>query len=236
MKYREMFQGEVATSYSSLFEVNSTEGQLAKIEKELCLEILKEEKLIENFTHLDFACGTGRILGYFETISREQFGFDISPDMLNIAKDFSKAKLLLPSEYYKVFDTLKTSDVVVITAFRFLLNAPSRDLEDFLLFCKKILDSQERVYLMVNNHGNKFSFRSLTLGILLRKGNKMSERELRRKLAPLNFIIYKKISIQLVPTGILSRLPWLFQIEKKVSNRQKFNFGINQIFFGKISK
>lgn len=234
--YREVFKGEGAKSYSNLYGVNSTEDQLSKIEKKLCLEMVTGVKPIDTFAHLDFACGTGRILGYFEKMSSTQIGFDISPDMLEIAKTSSKAQLFLPNEYFKAFELLKANDVVVITAFRFILNSEQRDLEDFILFCKKILDSHKHAYLMINNHGSKYSFRSLTIGVLLRRGNTMSEKKFMEKLAPLNFTIINKADMQLLPTGIIDRVPWLFRLEKKIAKRENFNFGINKIYFGKISQ
>jgi SAM-dependent methyltransferase len=234
--YRELFKGEGAKSYSVLYEVNSTEDQLSKIENKLCLEMLTGAKPIQSFTHLDFACGTGRILGYFEKLSSKQIGLDISPDMLEIAKASSKAQLLLPDEYFKAFELLEAGDVVIISAFRFVLNSEQRDLDDFISFCKKILDTHENAYLMINNHGSKFSFRSLTLGVLLRRGNIMSEKKFKEKLIPLNFEVINKKDMQLLPTGIIDKMPWLFRLEKKIVEQKSFNFGINKIYFGKISK
>lgn len=234
--YRELFKGEGAKSYSVLYEVNSTEDLLSKIENKLCLEMLKGTKPIESFTHLDFACGTGRILRYFEKLSSKQIGLDISPDMLEIAKVSSKAQLLLPNEYFKAFEMLEASDVVVVSAFRFVLNSEQRDLDDFISFCKRILVSHENVYLMINNHGSKFSLRSLTLGVLLRKGNILSEKKFMEKLIPLNFQTINKRNMQLFPTGIIVKMPWLLRIEKKIAKRKNFNFGINKIYLGQISK
>ena len=234
--YRELFKGEGAKSYSTLYEVNSTEDQLSKIEKEICLEMITGVEPNESIAHLDFACGTGRILGYFEKVSSKQIGFDISPDMLEIAKISSKAQLFLPTDYFKAFNLLNANDVVVISAFRFVLNSEQRDLEDFISFCKRILSSHNNVYLIINNHGSKISLRALTMGLLLRRGNSMSEKKFMEKLAPLNFKIIKKMEMQLLPTGIIDRVPWLFRLEKKVAKQRNFNFGINKIYFGTISR
>lgn len=63
-------------------------------ESDVILQILKEKKLIGKLTVLDLGCGFGRHLKFFQEISEECTGIDISEEMLKLAKKYLPYKTL----------------------------------------------------------------------------------------------------------------------------------------------
>lgn len=233
--YRDLFKGEGANSYSQLYADSSIEHQLSVIERRICRELIKEG-IKNRFVHLDFACGTGRIMNFFSDLTELQIGIDVSSDMLGIARNCTKAKLILSENYSEVVDSLNKEDTILISAFRFILNAEPRDVEDFVLFCERILAVTGKCYLLINNHGNKHSLRTLTPGVLSQNGNVLNHKKFQRKLISLNFRVIATREMQLLPSGILRIIPFLIKVEKRVGMCRMFRFGINKIYFGMISK
>jgi SAM-dependent methyltransferase len=71
---------------------------------------------------IDFACGTGRVLGFLANRARRVIGVDISAAMLEVARQrYPQARLIHGD--ITVTPGLLTESADVITAFRFLLNA-----------------------------------------------------------------------------------------------------------------
>jgi SAM-dependent methyltransferase len=69
---------------------------------------------------VDFACGTGRILGYLEQRVPDALGVDVSPAMLELARDRCRSPVVC---HDVTVDTLELPPVDLVTAFRFFLNA-----------------------------------------------------------------------------------------------------------------
>ena len=57
-------------------------------ESKVILEVLKEKNLKENLKVLDLGCGFGRHIKFFQEISKECIGLDISEEMLKLAKKY----------------------------------------------------------------------------------------------------------------------------------------------------
>ena len=57
-------------------------------ESKVILEVLKEKNLKENLKFLDLGCGFGRHIKFFQEISKECVGLDISEEMLKLAKEY----------------------------------------------------------------------------------------------------------------------------------------------------
>lgn len=132
-------------------------------------------------THLDFACGTGRIISFLENFTKESTGIDISESMLSIAKKkVTKAKLL-------VRDISNNQDIdaatySVITTFRFFLNAEPPLRKTVMAFLSERLDGSEG-RLIFDIQGNKHSLRHLAIKWRTKKGergNEMSYNEVRQ--------------------------------------------------------
>lgn len=113
----------------------------------------------DQLKHLDFACGTGRILADVEDLSTESVGLDISPLMLASAARRVRSPL-------KCGDILQDTAIVdrnydVITAFRFFLNAePEIRLAVMRDLATRLRDGSSR--LIFNVHGNDGSVLAVT--------------------------------------------------------------------------
>lgn len=124
-------------------------------------------------THLDFACGTGRIISFVENFTKESTGIDISESMLSVAKKkITKAKLL-------VGDISDNQDICVttysvITTFRFFLNAEPPLRKRVMEFLSARLDGSE-ARLIFNIQGNKHSLRHLAIKWRTKKGERINE-------------------------------------------------------------
>jgi ubiquinone/menaquinone biosynthesis C-methylase UbiE len=111
--------------------------------------------------YLDFACGTGRILGFLEEYVDMSFGVDVSTLMLDVAKQKTrKSKLILGDiTQEQIFDH---DSLDLVTAFRFFLNAQPTLREEALNAIYRMLNDDG--YLIFNIHMNK----GCLLEILLR--------------------------------------------------------------------
>jgi SAM-dependent methyltransferase len=71
---------------------------------------------------IDFACGTGRVLGFLAERVPEVIGVDVSPAMIEVARERCPTARLVLGDV-TVNPGLLTESADVVTAFRFLLNA-----------------------------------------------------------------------------------------------------------------
>ncbi len=100
--------------------------------------------------YLDFACGTGRILGAIAPMAREAVGIDISPSMLAEATRRVPAARLVRGDLTR--DALSLGAFDLASAFRFFGNAQQQLREDVLRAIREVLTP--RGYLLLNNHRN----------------------------------------------------------------------------------
>lgn len=108
----------------------------------------------ENIRYLDFACGTGRIIGYVENLVTSSTGVDISDSMLEVGRQNVKRSELIKVDL--------TSDNIfagqtfdLITTFRFFLNAQPELREAVIKILANLLS--EDGYLVFNIHMNEGS-------------------------------------------------------------------------------
>ncbi len=93
------------------------------------LEWLLEQEILDELLAgrpsaraIDFACGTGRLLEYLTRRAPEVIGVDVSPAMLEMARQRCPGARLLEGDI-TVDPQLVTETADIVTAFRFLLNA-----------------------------------------------------------------------------------------------------------------
>jgi SAM-dependent methyltransferase len=72
---------------------------------------------------LDFACGTGRVLGYLESRVPVTFGVDISAEMVELARPRCGRSRFYLQDVLQPPRADLPADLDLITAFRFFLNA-----------------------------------------------------------------------------------------------------------------
>jgi len=99
--------------------------------------------------HLDFACGTGRILAFLQERTESSLGVDVSKDMLGVArKEVNQAEIIQADLTRE--DVLGDTKFNLITAFRFFPNAqPQLRAEAMHVLVKHLADSGCIVF---NNH------------------------------------------------------------------------------------
>jgi predicted TPR repeat methyltransferase len=104
--------------------------------------------------HLDFACGTGRIIGHLEQIVGKSVGVDVSDAMLEVALRNVRKSELIKVDLTKE-NIFKGKQFELITAFRFFLNAQESLRNEVMGILAKTLCPEGR--LVFNVHMNKTS-------------------------------------------------------------------------------
>lgn len=145
---------------------NKFELQIFELEKFFLKKIINEFSL-SNASYLDFACGTGRIIGYLSQLFsfKEQTGLDLSPNMIN------GARKTYPNVNFVVGNILEKDQVLdnhydFITAFRLVLNLEEKNRKILLRAISKKL--KKGGIFIVNNHMNRHSLMGL-IAFTLRK-------------------------------------------------------------------
>lgn len=135
----------------------------------------------DGLTHLDFACGTGRVISAVQTMTATSTGLDSSKNMLSVAREKVENAELLEG------DILENPNIVgfdydVISAFRFFLNTePELRKETIASLASRLRGDKSR--LIFNIQGNSQSLRHLSIVYRSRRGerhNEMSYEEVRQ--------------------------------------------------------
>jgi SAM-dependent methyltransferase len=107
--------------------------------------------------HLDFACGTGRILSYLKCRAQNTVGVDLSPVMLDVARKNNREVEIIEGDLTRN-DVLGQRRFNLITAFRFFPNAEDSLRQEAMKILARHLD--DNGYLVFNNHKNTGSTRN----------------------------------------------------------------------------
>lgn len=149
---------------------------------------------------LDFACGSGRLTSFLEDRVTTSVGVDVSPSMLEVARDKLNRTELIEANLIEE-DVLEGRKFDLITAFRFFLNAEPALRKGALAVLASHL--AEDGYLVINNHRNRSS--PLVLARLLyhrmTRGtcNFMSMAEMKRLVEGAGLVIER-----VYPVGVFS--------------------------------
>ena len=228
--YEDYSKSHIAHDKGKTYESNFSKYKYRKLMWTLEKKLLKRLSLICN-EHLDFACGTGRILSVIN--SPRKTGIDISPSMIEVCRDKIKDAKLIVGDFRD--NNLLKNKFDLITAFRFLPNAESSLRNEALAFFKKNL--KEDGFLVFNNHRSFWSLSYIFLRFLgyksFREG--MSHGEVLNLTREYGFKIIKIYSLGLIPqTDKKSILP--FFLTKFIENMnlcyfsQFHYFGYNNIY------
>ena len=162
--YRESHQNKGA-DYHETFRLMPFRATIWGLEQRLLLRIMREYFPGGPPTYLDFACGTGRILGLLSPYSASALGVDVSASMLSVARRSG-----MPAQFVQLDitrdDKLGDRRFDLITAFRFFANAES-ELREAALSTLATHLSPTGV-LVFNNHKNAGSLRN-RLGSAIRR-------------------------------------------------------------------
>jgi SAM-dependent methyltransferase len=223
-EYASHFQDQaVARDYAAkvygegTFDSHVSQLQLAWVRSEL------ESRFEAPPIHLDFACGTGRILAALEDVTPESYGFDVSAEMLELAEERHLRATLLKTDPMAPTLSLPAtgSRPVAVTMFRFLLNAEPAARTVAMEFAAEALTGSADSLLIVNNHGNRTSLRELARLKPRRRGpwfNSMSDRDVRDLLAAHGLSVVSRYGVGAAPSSTY-RNPRLRPIAEAVTNR-----------------
>lgn len=221
-KYTDKFKEVSLVKYyeSIEYKPDSYYTMIWAMEKDYLLsEIRRLDKT--NIKHLDFACGTGRILTFLENYVEESIGIDVSKEMLNLAKNKTKRSTLLKQD---ILEYPLTDKYDLITAFRFFLNAEEQLREAVLAELRKTMKNES--VLIISIHGNKYSFRYLVyLYHLLfgKKLNQLSYYEVESLLSKNGLIIDNFTGI-----GVMPKLFYRFRLTRAFAHwldRKFYDYG-----------
>lgn len=160
--YREQFSSrQAAKNYAEeQYAPDSYDALIWKVEQEqLCSVIARFVADPADVDYLDFASGTGRILGFLAPMFGSSKGIEISPSMA------AMSRLSAPTATVECVDITDGSRAWLktfgfISAFRFVLNAEGDLRRSALLELRKALHEPDGI-LVVNNHGNLLSHKLL---------------------------------------------------------------------------
>lgn len=166
---------------------------------------------------LDFACGTGRVLGYVAPLATSSTGVDISTEMLETAKVRCPDSRLLAGDICTT-PLLLDSTFDAITMFRFILNAGPEISRNVLLTLRKHINPHHGI-LIANVHGNSWSARHIAIArhkrnLKINPGTQksslmleeMSPPQMMRLLTSTGFETIRSYGFGLFP-GVFHRLP-----------------------------
>ena len=161
--YRDRFitPAQVASYDEAEYAQDSYSSFIWELQREALRAVLQQRiKLDPAARVLDFACGTGRILALLEELRLTSDGIDISPAMLERARERCPRSSLLCGDIVGQ-PALAAGPYDVITAFRFLLNAEPAVRRAVLGALRARL--KPNGVLITNVHGNATSLRHVPL-------------------------------------------------------------------------
>lgn len=152
---------DIALHYDSFeYSEGSYSSILWEVEKWLILdELHKLQMMTPQIEYLDFACGTGRIVSFLEAFVANATGIDISSAMLDLARaKVNQARLFCADITDESVPIEGQYDL--ITSFRFLSRAePPLRRAALTALVRRLRNQNSR--LIINNHGNRHSFKRL---------------------------------------------------------------------------
>jgi SAM-dependent methyltransferase len=179
MGYASRFQSVAAARHyeSVVYCADGYDSFMWSIERHRLLAIVHHLKhRYGKLKHLDFACGTGRILAALERHTSSSMGLDISSEMAELARGRVHSATVWVGDVLSD-PTVADTDYDIITAFRFFCNAEPRLRASIMQSLSvRLKDNSGR--LVFNIHGNKHSLRHFAIEHRRRRGEEHSEMSL----------------------------------------------------------
>jgi predicted TPR repeat methyltransferase len=181
-------------------EVNPYRAMVWRLEQRALDQILQVHLGGAEIDLLDFACGTGRILGHLIGRVKSATGVDVSSAMMEVARRAAPGAELLEADLTRE-DVLGQRQFNLITAFRFFPNA-----EDQLrqaVFDGLARHLSKNGVLVFNNHKNRNSLRrriSRLTGREVRRGT-MTHQEVEDLLAHAGLRVVEQIPLATLPVS-----------------------------------
>lgn len=190
------------TDYDETFspELNPYRAMMWRLEQRALNAILLKLPASRKVALLDFACGTGRILGHFHGHVASATGVDVSSSMLEVARKAAPAAELIEADLSSE-DTLGDRHFDLITAFRFFPNAEAELRRAVLPVLARHLAPHG--LLVFNNHKNRNSLARRISRLLRREVARgtMSHAEVETLVALAGLHILKVIPLGTLPVS-----------------------------------
>jgi SAM-dependent methyltransferase len=155
LPYSERHQTRGTDYHQSFFsDRNPFRAMMWRLEQEALSEIVRDHPRGAALTLLDFACGTGRILGHLKARVASATGVDIAPSMLEVARTVAPEAEIIQADLNQQ-DVLGEREFDLVTAFRFFPNAEPELRRSVLLILARHLAPDG--WLVFNNHKNRDS-------------------------------------------------------------------------------
>jgi SAM-dependent methyltransferase len=199
MGYTDSHKGK-GPDYHETFatEVNPYRAMHWRLEQRALDGILRDHLASGDVTYLDFACGTGRILGHLYRQVASATGVDVSSSMMEVAREGAPGAELIEADLAKR-DVLGERRFNLITAFRFFPNAePELRLAVLRVLARHLAT---RGVLVFNNHKNRNSLPRRVSRLLGREvpGLTMTHREVQALIADAGLRIVQVIPLASLP-------------------------------------
>ncbi len=205
-------------TYHALFENEPYRRMIWGFEKQILDSIIKQYLPGGSFSHLDFACGTGRILQHIGQFTHRSTGVDVSPSMLEVARQNNSSAEIIQADLTQQ-NPLAERTFDLITAFRFFPNAEDALRQDAIYAIRRHLPVGG--YFVFNNHKNTGSVRNRLARVAGRKnflGMSSVETENLVKSANLNIVKVYHLSTfpaseknRMLPVGLLRQIERITQ-------------------------
>lgn len=194
--------------------------------------ILAGQERRNAFRHLDFACGTGRVLKYLSDRAGVSVGVDLSPSMLEMARETVPGAEIIKVDLTRE-DTLGDRVFDLITAFRFFPNAQVKLREEAMEVISRHLAPGG--ILVFNNHKNTASLRNRLARAVGRRDFKgMSPDEMTRLVSRKGLVVKDVFHFGILPateSRLLLPHPLLRRIEFFLARVKVFTYlGQNLIY------
>ena len=169
--YRDSHCGKGAEYHESFSQLPHRKV-LWNLEKAVLTRIIREFARGRKFRYLDFACGTGRIIGHVSKYSCVATGVDISESMLEVTRNHLPGVELIHADLTRD-DRLGARQFDLITSFRFFPNAePALRLEVMDVLSRHLAPAGRLIF---NNHKNDKSLAVRVATALGRKDSAVRE-------------------------------------------------------------
>jgi SAM-dependent methyltransferase len=240
MSYRDKFHSTAAArGYDDReYERGSVASILWDVERALLPVILRHAQP-QNSTirYLDFACGTGRVLGFLESRMAHSVGIDVSDAMLLEARKKARHSRLICKDIGREDDAVE-GVYDVITAFRFFSNADAETRTKVLAGLLRRMHADS--VLIANTHTNPISYKLASWP--LHQISQLLGKRIHTRYLSLRGLLELMRSANLVPLAVygygfvpgrvidLIGAPRALSIEQRLAHRRVIErFGVNQI-------
>jgi len=165
-------------------------------EKRILDEVLRRHLRGRAISHLDFACGTGRILGALSGRAEESVGADVSQGMLDLARRNCPRSEIINTDITRQ-DVLKGRSFELITAFRFFPNAQPELRSESIRALERHLSGGG--VLVLNNHRNSTSLLFRVARALGKRPKGMSPKDVKGITDAVGLEIVESFGIGVLP-------------------------------------